>query len=54
MVRYLLALVSYGKESVGVCLFSQLVQVSAFANQLTDDVQVVTGDTFSYRPLFNE
>ena len=54
MVRYLLAMVSYGEESVGVSLFSQLVQVGAFANQLTDDVQVVTGDTFAHRPIFDE
>ena len=54
MVPNLLAAVSYGEESVGICLFSQLVQVSAFTNQLPDDVQVFTGNSFSYRPLFDE
>ena len=50
----LLALVGYHKETVCVRLFCQLVQIGAFAYQLSDDVQVAVCDSFTHRTLFNE
>ena len=54
MVCCLLTLVGYHKETVSVRLFCQLIQIGAFTYQLSDDVQVVAGDSFTHRTLFNE
>ena len=47
MVRCFQTLVGYHKETVSVCLFCQLIQIGAFTYQLSDDVQVVVGDSFT-------
>ena len=54
MVCCFQTLVGYHKETVSVCLFCQLIQIGAFTYQLSDDVQVVVGDSFTHRTLFNE
>ena len=54
MLSHFLASVSYGEETVGVCLSCQLVKISTFANQLTDDVNILLRDSFTYRTVFDE
>ena len=54
MVCCLLTLVGHNIEAVSVRLFRQLIQIGTFAYQLSDDVQVVTGDSFTHRTLFDE
>ena len=51
MVCCFQTLVGYHKETVSVCLFCQLIQIGAFTYQLSDDVQVVVGDSFNCSSL---
>ena len=54
MLSHFLASVRYGEETVGVCLSCQLVKIGTFANQLTDDVDMLLRDSFTYRTVFDE
>ena len=54
MLSHFLASVRYGEETVGVCLSCQLVKIGTFANQLTDDVNMLLRDSFTYRTVFDE
>ena len=54
MLSHFLASVRYGEEAVGVCLSCQLVKIGTFANQLTDDVDMLLRDSFTYRTVFDE
>lgn len=54
MLSHFLASVRYGEETVGVCLSCQLVKIATFANQLTDDVDMLLRDLFTYRTVFDE
>ena len=42
------------EETVGVCLSCQLVKIGTFANQLTDDVDMLLRDSFTYRTILDE
>jgi uncharacterized protein YfaQ (DUF2300 family) len=54
MLRHLLASFGNGKETVGICLLRQLVEVGAFTYQLTDDMDMFFRDSFTYRPILDE
>ena len=54
MLSHFLASVRYSEETVGVCLSCQLVKIGTFANQLTDDVNMLLRDSFTYRTVFDE
>ena len=54
MLSHFLASVRYGKETVGVCLSSQLIEIGTFTNQLTDDVDMLLRDSFTYRTVLDE
>ena len=54
MLCHLLASFGDGKESVGVCLLRQLVKIGAFTYQLTDDVDMLFRDSFTYCSALNE
>lgn len=54
MQSHLLASFGNGKESVGICLLRQLVEVGAFTYQLTDDVDMLFRDSFTYRSMLNK
>lgn len=54
VLGHFLASVCNGKETVGVCLSCQLVKIGTFTNQLTDDVDMLLRDSFTYRTVLDE
>ena len=54
MLSHFLASIRNGKETVGICLLRQLVEVGAFTYQLTDDMDMFFRDSFTYRPILDE
>ena len=54
MLSHFLASVSYGEETVGVCLSCQLVKIGTFTNQLPDDVDMLLRNSFTYRTVLDE
>ena len=48
MLSHFLTSVCNGKETVGVCLFCQLVKIGAFANQSPDDVDMLLRDPLTH------
>ena len=54
MLSHFLASIRNGKETEGVRLSCQLVKIGTFTNQLTDDVDMLLRDSFTYRTVLNE
>ena len=51
VLSHFLTSVCNSKETVGVCLSCQLIEIGTFTNQLPDDVDMLLRDLFTAEPF---